>query len=458
MPNVSELIKSGAVPDYHKESSQVDITIEQGRGPELTSSLTSIAAKLKEEEAVVAGSAPAPLHFIFVIDRSGSMSGSNLETAKAIVKFIFDQLRAQDFISIILFDNNQEILSLPIAGQMHHKYQKSAVETTLLDAVSTIQVGGSTNIVEGLAASARVICREDGQCHPEDIANSTIVFITDGLDDSLNSPHAAGAPPMTSAGTLLTHIKNTMKARYGCEHLPRIIPIGVGINYMEQLLIGIGREVLFQSTGFLHINSSAAVTDTEAALKEQVNPVRKQVALYLVYRDGRELSLSWGYLNSSKEKKMIIESSNLQSIYLIQNPDSEQKLIHRIVDAVPPTETLSFDDGLLKDYFLSECARIFTLLETGISEAQRNNEQVRIRELLHLYPKDYWCKYEDMLQGLVKMEEMYIKNSDLLTKRDPVHILEPSARYGLFGSYRDSTLRAASIMSVQVAGCASVRV
>ena len=52
-----------------------------------------------------------PLNLALVLDRSGSMSGEPLEYVKESVSFVVDQVASCDFLSIITFDQDVNVIS-----------------------------------------------------------------------------------------------------------------------------------------------------------------------------------------------------------------------------------------------------------------------------------------------------------------------------------------------------------
>ncbi len=165
---------------------------------------------------IVAPEAPAttesvvrtPLDIALVIDRSGSMSGQPLETAKECAVRIVKGLRPDDHISIVTFDDGIDIVqALTAVGDAKD------IEAR----VRSIQSGGSTNLFGGWEEGAkqlapfvkkeriaRVILLSDGQAnqgllneseiftHVSKLAGTGITTSTIGLGHGFNESLLAG--------------------------------------------------------------------------------------------------------------------------------------------------------------------------------------------------------------------------------------------------------------------------
>lgn len=93
-----------------------------------------------------AGKAPdknerIPLNISLVIDRSGSMSGEKLEHVKEAVSFVVNNLDKEDYMSVVQYDNEIEVVS-----------QSAKVENKKLlqQKIDKIQARGTTNLSGGM--------------------------------------------------------------------------------------------------------------------------------------------------------------------------------------------------------------------------------------------------------------------------------------------------------------------
>lgn len=153
-----------------------------------------------------------PQTIVFVIDRSGSMSGKKLEQSKEALKFVLNNLREGDLFNIIVYDNTVESFR-PELQRFDEATRKSA-----LGYVEGIYAGGSTNISDALVRALEMI--------PSDDRPSYIVFLTDGL------PTAGQTNEM----------KISDLVRKGNAHRTRLISFGVGFDVNSRLLDRLSRD------------------------------------------------------------------------------------------------------------------------------------------------------------------------------------------------------------------------
>jgi Ca-activated chloride channel family protein len=114
-----------------------------------------------------AGDNAAPKTVVFVIDRSGSMSGEKIQQAKEAAKFVLNNLRDGDTFNIVAYDSQIE--------SFRPELEKFTPETraAALGFVNGLFAGGSTNI-DGALDRALGMLRDDER-------PSYVIFLTDGL-------------------------------------------------------------------------------------------------------------------------------------------------------------------------------------------------------------------------------------------------------------------------------------
>lgn len=149
---------------------------------------------------------PQPKTVVFVLDRSGSMSGKKIEQAKKSLQFVLDNLRDDDLFNIVVYDDRVDSFKPEL-----QRYSKdSRAEASRF--VENIQAGGSTNIDSALK-TALAMLRDDSR-------PSYVLFLTDGLPTAGEQRETAIADNCRAA--------NTVHAR--------VFAFGVGFDVNARLL------------------------------------------------------------------------------------------------------------------------------------------------------------------------------------------------------------------------------
>jgi Ca-activated chloride channel family protein len=110
---------------------------------------------------------PQPKTVIFVLDRSGSMTGRKIEQAKKALQFVLDNLRDGDTFNIVAYDDRVETFK----PELQRYTPDTRSEATRF--VDNIHAGGSTNIDGALKTAMAMIA--------DDTRPSYVLFMTDGL-------------------------------------------------------------------------------------------------------------------------------------------------------------------------------------------------------------------------------------------------------------------------------------
>lgn len=154
---------------------------------------------------------------VFVVDRSGSMSGKKIEQAKAALKFVLNNLREGDLFNVVAYDSTVESFR-PELQRFDDETRKQA-----LGFVEGIYAGGSTNI-DGALKAALAHLKDDKR-------PSFVVFLTDGMP-------TAGETKETQI-VLNARERNTVRTR--------IFSMGVGYDVNSRLLDKLARSGFGQS-------------------------------------------------------------------------------------------------------------------------------------------------------------------------------------------------------------------
>lgn len=154
-----------------------------------------------------------PLNLCVVIDRSGSMSGDKIENTRRALKTLITHLDADDFLSVVQFDDEAQVLLEPT-----HVRNKDALKR-LVDRIDT---GGSTNLSGGWLLGLDLLGQQAGEG-----TISRCLLLTDGqANQGIQDPTALaaiGQEARRSRGIVTT-------------------TLGFGAGFNEDLLVGIARE------------------------------------------------------------------------------------------------------------------------------------------------------------------------------------------------------------------------
>ncbi|NQU24769.1 MAG: VWA domain-containing protein, partial [Candidatus Nealsonbacteria bacterium] len=154
---------------------------------------------------------------IFVVDRSGSMSGKKIEQARGALKHVLNNLREGDLFNVVAYDSQVETFR-PELQKFDEESRKAA-----LGFVEGIYAGGSTNIDGALQTTLKQL--------QDSSRPNYVLFLTDGLP-------TAGE---TNEQKIVSNSKTANKIR------ARIFSFGVGYDVNSRLLDRLVRENFGQS-------------------------------------------------------------------------------------------------------------------------------------------------------------------------------------------------------------------
>jgi Ca-activated chloride channel family protein len=104
-----------------------------------------------------------------VLDRSGSMTGENLEYVKEAARHVLDQLQKQDQVALVVYDDTVKVLSHSINVTNGNRFELKQI-------ISGIEAGNSTNLCDGWLSG----CKEIAAAAQDGTINRTLL-LTDGL-------------------------------------------------------------------------------------------------------------------------------------------------------------------------------------------------------------------------------------------------------------------------------------
>ena len=166
---------------------------------------------LSSPEVKAADAKAVPKTVIFVVDRSGSMSGEKIEQAKGAAKFVLNNLREGDLFNIVAYDS--EISSFrPELEKFSDKTRAAAAGF-----IDGLYAGGSTDINGALKRALGMLADNKRPTY--------ILFLTDGLPTSGERGEAA----------IVKHSEDANAVR------ARVFTFGVGYDVNSRLLDKLAR-------------------------------------------------------------------------------------------------------------------------------------------------------------------------------------------------------------------------
>lgn len=191
----------------------------------------------------------APQAIQVVLDRSGSMSGEPLESAKGSLLKLVDRLAPQDYFGLVAFDD-QALVVLPMRQVKDHHIPE------LRQAIRNLNTGGSTDISAGYLMGLRELARVNSA------GASTLLLISDG--------HA-------NAGEKDPKVLQSIATKHATERITTST-IGLGIGYDELIL-----EALSTGGGGTH-RFASTIDEAVGAIAAEVNDLLDKSVVNAVLR------------------------------------------------------------------------------------------------------------------------------------------------------------------------------
>ncbi len=155
-----------------------------------------------------------PMNLSIVLDRSGSMADAGkIDFAKAALRKLVDQLQSDDIVSIVIYDDIIDVLR-PASRVGRHKYE-------IKHLIDDICPRGSTNLGGGMMEGFNQVERN---VNKEYI--NRVVLLSDGLANT----------GIVDPGEL------NRIARRHLAHCISLTTMGVGLDYNENLMVGLAQN------------------------------------------------------------------------------------------------------------------------------------------------------------------------------------------------------------------------
>ena len=191
---------------------------------------------------------------VFVVDRSGSMSGEKMKQARDAAKFVLNNLREGDLFNIVAYDSDVETFR----PELQRFDEKS--RTAALGFINSLYAGGSTNIDAALGRALPML--QDSQ------RPSYVIFLTDGLP----------TVGVTNEASIVANAEHANGVR------ARLFAFGVGYDVNSRLLDKLVRGNFGQSE---YVRPDEDIEASVSKLYRRIQaPVMTNVNLEFVVKGG----------------------------------------------------------------------------------------------------------------------------------------------------------------------------
>lgn len=155
----------------------------------------------------------SPVNLAIVIDRSGSMSGEKLRYAKEAAKFVVNMLEDRDFISIVMYDEEVDVVVK--STQVSNKRE-------ILKKIDAIYEDGATNLCGGMMEGYHQIAQNKNERYV-----NKVLLLSDGLVNE----------GITDAATI-----EGIASKEDQENGISISTFGIGLDFNEQLMTALAER------------------------------------------------------------------------------------------------------------------------------------------------------------------------------------------------------------------------
>jgi Ca-activated chloride channel family protein len=391
---------------------------------------------------IVAPEAPAatesvvrtPLDIALVIDRSGSMSGQPLGTAKECAVRIVKGLRPDDRISIVTFDDEIDIVqALTAVGDAKD------IEAR----VRSIQSGGSTNLFGGWEEGAKQLAPF---IKKDRIAR--VILLSDGQANQ----------GLINEGEIFTHVSKLAGTGITTS------TIGLGHDFNESLLAGMAKS------GEGVANFGQKPEDLDEAFEQQFaslsNTFLRQVEIKIQGGSDVKARLVGEILEDaiSSTRKLGNLSWNTALVAVVeikigQNAKADELFAVNFTAQTKEGETVKFGPQVfsLPEVDLTTYASLIADVNVaaGVSEASVSEKLEKVEDLLRRHKlkeaKELFAEIEILtdLTSWAKQKIAYLKD---MLDQDAVMAMK-EIRYGRSDMVRSARARAAKEMAESVNEC-----
>ena len=314
-----------AFPDRQKLPGQPNNTTDINEAVSFTSTLDNPYYRLDKTdrhaiiylEALVAkfvndNTKRIPLNLSIVIDRSGSMEGAKLANAKKAAIYMVEQLKPEDYISLVVYDDDVNVLqtSTPVSDK-----------AALINKIKGIATGGSTNLWGGTSKGY-----EEVKSNYKSSYVNRVLLLSDGL---------------ANAGVTDNNAIAFKVQQYKDKEGITLSTFGLGLDYNETLMTDMAET---GNGNYYFINSPdnlAAIFNKELNGLLNVAAQNALVKVTLPQAVSLEKAYNFKYIASNN-----IITFSLRDLFSeeVKGIMIKCKLAENIFDVLKFTATLEYDD------------------------------------------------------------------------------------------------------------------
>jgi Ca-activated chloride channel homolog len=358
-----------------------------------------------------------PLNICLVIDRSGSMSGSRIEHARQSALALLEKLRQQDYISIVTFDHEVEVLM---------KYEPAVNKNKIKQIINSISVRGSTDLNSGLIKGYEIIAQKY-----QENANNKVLLLTDVLTN-------------TGEVDIESIVKNA--TNYSQNHQIGITLVAIGVQINDDLARQITKS---GKHSFHYVNDAEDIKKVFVDEVESIfSTIAKTVELTIEFDDNLELIEFYGYSPKIQSGRIKLQLNNMNAgltqvvlakFKSLQAPkmgkvqakisylDVEKRKTITQQQAITLQYQSFVDTNLLKDNEVRKCisiAEMATCLKqmaiTLDKQSPEKSDFIKVKDLLDIQIGDIKKRYQEEMDKDVKkvlsMLENYANVLNILAK------------------------------------------
>lgn len=372
------------------------------------------------------------LNLSVVLDRSGSMSGTPLETAKQCALFVQSRLTSNDVISLVTYDDQIEVPAPSSAASPNDHYR---------NAVKSIESGGTTNLFGGWEAGMREVAKRSSQY---DI--NRVLLLSDGcLNRGVTDPDEIRQRCLAAAQERIGTSTYGLGAHFDETVMCMMAEVGGGNNRygerVEDLLEGFIEELDLLANLYSY-ELTLTLTPAEGVTITCLNS--------LIERDGSfilpDLAFDaevWAGLRLKVSESAAQSGEPLLKLSVSAKTDQGVTQEELALDALPELSASAFEAIAPSDVVQKYFAELKVAeLKLEASEASRRRDWDRVQALIK----------EMRAHPLTPAQEAEIEQLEELTRQRSAEIFAKESRFSVSQSKRSMKQDAASYhMSLNLA-------